>query len=57
MLIGIDEVDKILDGERAEAFLNDIKAVFGVPGCLYLVSLSENALAVFARAVLPYRLR
>ena len=55
MLIGIDEVDKILDGERAEAFLNDIKAVFGVPGCLYLVSLSEDALAVFARRALSVR--
>ena len=41
-----DEVDKILDGEWAEAFLDDIKAVFGVPGCLYLVSLGEDALAV-----------
>lgn len=55
VLIGIDEVDKILDGERAEAFLNDIKAVFGVPGCLYLVSLSEDALAVFARRTLSIR--
>jgi hypothetical protein len=55
VLIGIDEVDKILDGERAERFLNDIKAVFGVPGCLYLVSLSEDALAVFARRALSIR--
>ena len=55
VVIGIDEVDKILDGERAETFLNDIKAVFGVPGCLYLVSLSEDALAVFARRALSVR--
>ena len=55
VLIGIDEVDKIIDGERAEAFLNDVKAVFGVPGCLYLVSLSEDALAVFARRALSIR--
>jgi hypothetical protein len=55
LVIGIDEVDKILDGERAEAFLNDIKAVFGVPGCLYLVSLSEDALAIFARRALSIR--
>jgi hypothetical protein len=32
VVIGIDEVDKIRDSDRAEAFLNDIKAVFGVPG-------------------------
>jgi hypothetical protein len=49
VLIGIDEVDKIPTGERAETFLNDVKAVFGVPGCLYLVSVSEDALAAFAR--------
>jgi hypothetical protein len=49
VIIGIDEVDKIRDADRAEAFLNDIKAIFGVPGCLYLVSLSEDAMAGFAR--------
>jgi hypothetical protein len=49
VVIGIDELDKIRDGDRAEAFLNDIKAIFGIPGCLYLVSLSEDAMADFAR--------
>ncbi len=49
VVIGIDEVDKIRDSDRAEAFLNDVKAIFGVPGCLYLVSLSEDAMAGFAR--------
>jgi hypothetical protein len=49
VVIGIDEVDKIRDSDRAEAFLNDIKAIFGVPGCLYLVTLSEDAMAGFAR--------
>jgi Cdc6-like AAA superfamily ATPase len=49
LIIGIDEVDKIQDSDRAEEFLNDIKAIFGVPGCLYIVSLSEDALASFAR--------
>ena len=49
VVIGIDEIDKIRDGDRAEAFRNDIKAIFGVPGCLYLVSLSEDAMADFAR--------
>ena len=47
VVIGIDEVDKIRDSGRAEAFLNDIKAIFDVPGCLYLVSLSEDATAGF----------
>jgi hypothetical protein len=49
VVIGIDEVDKIRDSDRAEAFLNDIKAIFGTPGSLYLVSLSEDAIAGFAR--------
>src|SRR3984957_18308154 len=49
VVIGIDEVDKIRDSDRAEAFLNDIKAIFGVRGCLYLVTLSEDAMAGFAR--------
>jgi hypothetical protein len=49
VVIGIDEVDKIRDSDRAEAFLNDVKAIFGTPGCLYLVSLSEDAMAGFAR--------
>ena len=49
VVIGIDEVDKIRDSDRAEAFLNDVKAIFGAPGCLYLVSLSEDALTGFAR--------
>ena len=49
VVIGINEVDKIRDSDRAEAFLNDLKAIFGTPGCLYLVSLSEDAMAGFAR--------
>ncbi len=49
VVIGIDEVDKIRDSDRAEAFLNDIKVIFGMPGCMYLVTLSEDAMAGFAR--------
>ena len=49
LVIGIDEVDKIRDSDRAEAFLNDIKAIFGIQGSLYLVSLSEDAIDTFAR--------
>ena len=48
VVIGIDEMDKIRDSEHAEGFLNDIKAIFGVRGCLYIVSLSEEALADFS---------
>ena len=48
MIVCIDEMDKIRDSSRAEQFLNDIKAIFDVPGCLYLVSISEDAMTVFA---------
>ncbi|HEX4829711.1 MAG TPA: hypothetical protein VH478_01285 [Trebonia sp.] len=48
LIICIDEMDKIRDSDRAEQFLNDIKAIFDVPGCLYLVSISEDAMTVFA---------
>lgn len=48
VIICIDEMDKIRDSDRAERFLNDVKAIFGVPGCLYLVSISEDAMTVFA---------
>jgi hypothetical protein len=48
VIICIDEMDKIRDSDRAESFLNEIKAIFDVPGCLYLVSISEDAMTVFA---------
>jgi hypothetical protein len=48
VIICIDEMDKIRDSSRAEQFLNDIKAIFDIPGCLYLVSISEDAMTVFA---------
>ncbi|WP_189154068.1 hypothetical protein [Lentzea pudingi] len=53
-VIAIDEIDK-LSPEAAGKFLNDIKAIFGVPGCFYLVSLSEDAMASFERRGMPIR--
>lgn len=47
LVIGIDEVDKIRDAPSAEQFVNDIKAVFGTPHCLYLVSVSDEAMLGF----------
>jgi hypothetical protein len=48
VIICIDEMDKVRDSDRAEQFLNNIKAIFDVPGCLYLVAISEDAMTVFA---------
>lgn len=47
LVIGIDEVDKIRDAASAEQFVNDIKAIFGTPHCLYLVSVSDEAMLGF----------
>ncbi len=46
--IGIDELDKMAADETPR-FLNDIKAVFGVRECFFLVSVSEEAMSNFAR--------
>lgn len=43
VLIAIDEIDRIGAGEPARRFLNEIKAVFDVPGCYYLMSVSTEA--------------
>ncbi|MCO8276235.1 hypothetical protein M1L60_37220 [Actinoplanes sp. TRM 88003] len=55
LIIGIDELDKIENDTRAQQFLNDIKSIFGVPGCHFLVSVSEDAMASFERRGLPFR--
>jgi hypothetical protein len=55
VVIGIDEVDKIESRDSAAQFIDDIKGIFGVPNCHYLVSISEDALAAFERRGLPFR--
>ncbi|MFC4121173.1 NACHT domain-containing protein [Nonomuraea zeae] len=55
VIIGIDELDKIGTAEDAERFLNDLKVIFGVHGCFFLVALSEDALTGFERRSLAIR--
>lgn len=55
VLIGIDELDKMRSERAAEQFLNEIKGVFGVRGCYYLVSVSEDAMVGFERRGMPFR--
>jgi hypothetical protein len=55
ILIGIDEMDKIESDELANQFLNDLKAVFGLENCFWLVSVSQNAMSAFERRGLPFR--
>ena len=53
----IDELDKVQSPEQAQEFVNELKALFGVdvPGCIFLVSVSDEALASFERRGLPMR--
>lgn len=55
VFIGIDELDKIVDGEQAQRFINELKVVLGVPNCYYLIAVSENALAAYEMRGLPVR--
>ena len=55
VVIGIDELDKMESGDAARQFLNNIKGVFGVRGCYYLISVSEDAMSSFERRGLPFR--
>ncbi|MEV1114402.1 hypothetical protein AB0I91_04995 [Actinosynnema sp. NPDC049800] len=43
VIIGVDELDRIGTGEPARRLLNEIKAIFDVQGCYYLVSVSTEA--------------
>ncbi|GAA3048920.1 hypothetical protein LV79_004375 [Actinokineospora globicatena] len=55
VVIAVDEVDKIGQPEKAHEFVNDIKGVFGIPGCLFLVSVSDDAVAAFERRGIAVR--
>lgn len=48
-LIVVDELDKMANPEDAEEFLNDIKGVFGLDNSIFVLSVSEDALASFVR--------
>jgi hypothetical protein len=55
VVIGIDELDKMRSEHAAEQLLNEIKGIFGVRGCFFLVSVSEDAMSNFERRGLPFR--
>ncbi len=44
LVIGIDELDRIVPATDARDFLNELKAVFDVPHCLFVLSVSDEAL-------------
>lgn len=53
----IDEVDKILEPAQAQDFINEAKALFGVdvPGCIFMVSVAQEALGSYERSGAPFR--
>ena len=55
VIIGIDEIDKIEDPQDAQEFLNQIKGLFGDSSCLFLVSISDDAMAAYERRGMPFR--
>lgn len=55
VVIGIDELDKLRSEEQVQDFLNEIKSIFGIPHCYFLVSVSEDAKAGFERRGVPFR--
>lgn len=55
VIIAIDELDKLRSGVEAESFINELKSIFNIPRCFYLVSVSEDALSSFERRGLALR--
>lgn len=55
IVIGIDELDKIETEQSARRFVNEIKGMFGVDHCYFLVSVSREAMSAFERRGMPFR--
>ncbi|MBM2615952.1 hypothetical protein JIG36_10330 [Actinoplanes sp. LDG1-06] len=57
VVVVFDELDKIADPDRVQDFLNTVKSLFSleIGGCLFLVSVSDDALSRFDRRGLPVR--
>lgn len=55
LVIAIDELDKIAEEDKAHEFINDVKGIFGVEGCLFLVAVSDDAVSAFERRGIPVR--
>lgn len=55
VVIAIDELDRIGSEAEARAFLREVKAVFGIRGVCYLISVAEDVGAAFVRRGLPHR--
>ncbi|MCE5290712.1 MAG: hypothetical protein LLG14_15935 [Nocardiaceae bacterium] len=55
VVVAIDELDKIESAEQGQRFANEVKGLFGVSGTLFLVSVSDDALAAFEQRGMSMR--
>jgi hypothetical protein len=55
LIVAVDELDRIHSPEQALQFINEIKAIFRVPNCYFLMSVSEDALEEFELAAMGAR--
>jgi hypothetical protein len=55
VVVAIDEIDRIASLEDAEGFIGEIKAVFGVEGCYFLVAVAEDVGSLFAQRAITGR--
>ncbi|QXJ20179.1 ATP-binding protein [Actinomadura graeca] len=55
VLICIDEVDRIGSVDQAARFLSEIKAIFGIANCFFVVSVADEVGSIFARRAIAGR--
>jgi hypothetical protein len=56
LVIGIDEMDRIEDTQKADEFLAELSSVFGTPYCVYLISISPGAIATSDQRLIPSKI-
>jgi hypothetical protein len=55
LIIGIDEMDHIAETDDACKFLDEISALFGTVGCVFLVAVSPHTLAALDQRAVPVK--
>ncbi|MFD7283919.1 toll/interleukin-1 receptor domain-containing protein [Streptomyces sp. NPDC059862] len=55
VVIAVDELDKVDDDEEVIRLLNDLKTLFGLANCYFLVAVSLSAMVRFQQRGLPFQ--
>jgi hypothetical protein len=55
VIIAVDELDKVDDDEEVIRLLNDLKVLFGLANCYFLVAVSISAMIRFQQRGLPFQ--